>query len=86
MSRTAKGKRTHTCGFLVEFLPAKESQEPLAVGDDSNLDAPPLNAPRAHGLAWRGAVDNHRGVEAGAGRPQFAHVDARAGADQGVNW
>ncbi|MDA9603559.1 HNH endonuclease [bacterium] len=47
---TAKGLLTHTGGFLVEFLPPKESQEPLGVGDDSNLDAPPLDPPPADKL------------------------------------
>ncbi|MDA9603583.1 HNH endonuclease [bacterium] len=38
---TANGDRKHVKGFYVEYLPAKESQQPLAIGDDSNLAAPP---------------------------------------------
>ena len=45
VSAVAKGERTHTGGFSVEFLPAPESQEPLGIGDDSNLEAPPLDPP-----------------------------------------
>jgi len=43
---TAKrGKKAHTGGFSVEYLPPPESQEPLGIGDDSNLAAPPLDPP-----------------------------------------
>ena len=48
--RVARGDRTHTDGFLVEYLPADESQEPLGIGDDSNLAAPPLDPPPADKL------------------------------------
>ena len=41
----ANGDQTHVKGFLVELLPAPESQEPLGIGDDSNLAAPPLDPP-----------------------------------------
>jgi len=47
---TANGDRTHTGDFSVEFLPAPESQQPLAIGDDSNLAAPPLDPPPADKL------------------------------------
>tara|TARA_B110000046_G_scaffold183238_2_gene218924 strand:- start:1579 stop:2841 length:1263 start_codon:yes stop_codon:yes gene_type:complete len=50
VSATANGNRTHTGCFYVEFLPAKESQQPLAIGDDSNLAAPPLAPPPADKL------------------------------------
>jgi len=50
VSKTAKGDRTHVKGFSVEYLPAKESQQPLAIGDDSNLAAPPLDPPPADKL------------------------------------
>ena len=39
----ANGEYTHTGSFYVEYLPADESQQPLAIGDDSNLEAPPLD-------------------------------------------
>ena len=42
---TARGEQTRVDRFLVEFLPAPESQEPLGIGDDSNLKAPPLDPP-----------------------------------------
>jgi len=47
---TATGEVTHVKGFYVEFLPAPESQEPLGIGDDSNLTAPPLDPPPADKL------------------------------------
>ena len=50
VGRVAKGELTHTKGFSVEFLPADESQQPLAIGDDSNLAAPPLDPPPADKL------------------------------------
>jgi len=46
----ANGKKYHTGGFYVEYLPADESQEPLGIGDDSNLSAPPLDPPPADKL------------------------------------
>jgi len=47
----ANGKKWHLKGcFLVEYLPADESQEPLGIGDDSNLAAPPLDPPPADKL------------------------------------
>jgi len=45
-----RGECTHTKGFYVEYLPAKESQQPLAIGDDSNLAAPPPDPPPADKL------------------------------------
>jgi len=50
VSAAANGICTHVKGFLVEFLPADESQEPLGIGDDSNLEAPPLDPPPADKL------------------------------------
>ena len=50
VSGVVRGECTHTKGFYVEFLPAKESQQPLAIGDDSNLEAPPLDPPPADKL------------------------------------
>ena len=53
MSAVANGNangKTGTKGFSVEFLPAPESQEPLGIGDDSNLEAPPLDPPPADRL------------------------------------
>jgi len=50
VSSAANGDRTHTGSFYVEYLPAKESQQPLAIGDDSNLTAPPLDPPPADKL------------------------------------
>ena len=46
----ARGEVTHVKGFLVELLPAPESQQPLGIGDDSNLAAPPLDPPPADKL------------------------------------
>jgi len=66
VSATANGIQTHTDSFYVEYLPAKESQQPLAIGDDSNLTVPPLDPPPADKLgagqsttseAWRLAPD-----------------------------
>ena len=50
VSGVARGECTHTKGFSIEYLPAKESQQPLAIGDDSNLEAPPLDPPPADKL------------------------------------
>jgi len=51
VSATAKrGEKAHTGGFSVEYLPVPESQEPLGIGDDSNLAAPPLDPPPADKL------------------------------------
>ena len=50
VSAVARGDRTHTDSFYIEFLPAKEPQQPLAIGDDCNLAAPPLDPPPADKL------------------------------------